>query len=73
MFMFDCINYNNTKHKNSQTKTQIENAIKYFEKCLIDIQSNGSCYEQGAYESTKIALKSLRTNLKLLEELKNAD
>ena len=61
------------KHKNSQTKTQIENAIKYFEKCLIDIQSNGSCYEQGAYKNTKIALKSLRTNLKLLEEMKNAD
>ena len=68
MFMFDCINYNNTK-----TKTQIENAIKYFEKCLVDIQSNGSCYEQSAYENTKIALKSLKTNLKLLEEIKNAD
>lgn len=66
----NCINI---KHKNSQTKTQIENAIKYFENCLVDIQSNGSCYEQGAYESTKIALKSLRTNLKLLEEIKNAD
>lgn len=66
----NCINI---KHKNSQTKTQIENAIKYFENCLVDIQSNGSCYEQGAYESTKIALKSLRTNLKLLEEMKNAD
>lgn len=37
MFMFDCINYNNTKHKNSQTKTQIKNAIKYFEKCLVDM------------------------------------
>jgi hypothetical protein len=66
----NCINI---KHKNSQTKTQIENAIKYFEKCLVDIQSNGSCYEQGAYENTKIALKSLKTNLKLLEEIKNAD
>lgn len=66
----NCINI---KHKNSQIKTQIENAIKYFENCLVDIQSNGSCYEQGAYESTKIALKSLRTNLKLLEEMKNAD
>lgn len=66
----NCINI---KHKNSQTKAQIENAIKYFEKCLIDIQSNSSCYEQSAYESTKIALKSLRTNLKLLEEMKNAD
>lgn len=66
----NCINI---KYKNSQTKTQIENAIKYFEKCLIDIQSNGSCYEQGAYENTKIALKSLRTNLKLLEEMKNAN
>lgn len=66
----NCINI---KHKNSQTKTQIENAIKYFENCLVDIQSNGSCYEQGAYENTKIALKSLRTNLKLLEEMKNAD
>lgn len=66
----NCINI---KHKNSQTKTQIENAIKYFENCLIDIQGNGSCYEQGAYENTKIALKSLRTNLKLLEEMKNAD
>lgn len=63
----------NIKHKNSQTKTQIENAIKYFEKCLVDIQSNGGCYEQSAYENTKIALKSLRTNLKLLEEMKNAD
>lgn len=66
----NCINI---KHKNSQTKTQIENAIKYFKKCLIDIQSNGNCYEQSAYENTKIALKSLRTNLKLLEEMKNAD
>lgn len=66
----NCINI---KHKNSQTKTQIENAIKYFENCLVDIQSNGSCYEQGAYESIKIALKSLRTNLKLLEEMKNAN
>lgn len=66
----NCINI---KHKNSQTKIQIENAIKYFEKCLVDIQSNGSCYEQGAYKNTKIALKSLRTNLKLLEEMKNAD
>ena len=70
MFMFDCMN---TKHKNSQTKTQIENAIKYFENCLTDIQNNEYCYEQGAYENTKIALKSLRTNLKLLEEMKNAD
>lgn len=69
----DCINYNNTKHKNSQTKAQIENAIKYFENCLVNIQSNESCYEQGAYENTKIALKSLRTNLKLLEEMKNAN
>lgn len=67
------INCINIKHKNSQTKTQIENAIKYFEKYLIDIQSNGSCYEQGAYKNTKIALKSLKTNLKLLEEMKNAD
>jgi hypothetical protein len=66
----NCINI---KHKNSQTKTQIENAIKYFENCLVDIQSNGSCYEQSAYKNTKIALKSLRTNLKLLEEMKNAD
>lgn len=66
----DCIN---TKHKNSQTKIQIENAIKYFEDCLVDIQSNEGCYEQGAYENTKIALKSLKTNLKLLEEMKNAD
>lgn len=66
----NCINI---KHKNSQTKTQIKNAIKYFERCLVDIQSNGSCYEQGAYENTKIALKSLKTNLKLLEEMKNAD
>lgn len=66
----NCININ---HKNSQTKTQIENAIKYFEKCLVDIQSSGGCYEQSAYENTKIALKSLRTNLKLLEEMKNAD
>lgn len=66
----NCINI---KHKNSQTKTQIENAIKYFEKCLVDIQSNGNCYEQSAYKNTKIALKSLRTNLKLLEEMKNAD
>lgn len=66
----NCINI---KHKNSQTKTQIENAIKYFEKCLVDIQSNGRCYEQGAYENTKIALKSLKTNLKLLEEMKNAN
>jgi hypothetical protein len=66
----NCINI---KHKNLQTKTQIENAIKYFEKCLIDIQSNSSCYEQSAYKNTKIALKSLRTNLKLLEEMKNAD
>lgn len=70
MFMFDCMN---TKHNNSQIRTQIENAIKYFENCLVDIQSNESCYEQGAYENTKIALKSLRTNLKLLEEMKNAD
>lgn len=66
----NCINI---KHKNLQTKTQIENAIKYFEKCLIDIQSNSGCYEQSAYKNTKIALKSLRTNLKLLEEMKNAD
>lgn len=66
----NCINI---KHKNSQTKIQIENAIKYFENCLVDIQSNGSCYEQSAYENTKIALKSLRTNLKLLEEMKNAN
>lgn len=66
----NCINI---KHKNSQTKTQIENAIKYFEKCLVDIQSDGGCYEQGAYKNTKIALKSLRTNLKLLEEMKNAN
>lgn len=70
MFMFDCVN---TKYKNSQTKSQIENAIKYFENCLIDIQSNESCYQRGAYENTKIALKSLRTNLELLEEMKNAD
>lgn len=70
MFMFDCMN---TKHKNSQTKTQIENAIRYFENCLVDIQNNEGCYEQDAYKNTKIALKSLRTNLKLLEEMKNAD
>lgn len=70
MFMFNCINYNN---KNSQTKTQIENAIKYFENCLADIQSNENCFQQGAYINTKIALKSLRTNLKLLEEMKNAN
>ena len=66
----NCINI---KHKNSQTKTQIENAIKYFEKCLVDIQSDGSCYERSAYENTKIALKSLKTNLKLLEKMKNAN
>lgn len=66
----NCINI---KHKNSQTKTQIKNAIKYFEKCLVDIQSDGSCYERSAYENTKIALKSLKTNLKLLEEMKNAN